>query len=108
MSCVSSHILVFSQPTTSRPPANHSVLLASSANIRCSVPKQVSMNSHFPVLGSYTLACRGLLSRGNILAEGLSPPFLQKAGSFSGARTEAADHTRPFVSIIKLCTLPLL
>ena len=50
---VSSNILVFSQPITWPPPLVHSVLLASSANIRWWVPKQVPMWVSFLVAGSY-------------------------------------------------------
>src|SRR4029077_18247493 len=58
---VSRYIFVLSQPTTplSGPPALvHSVSLASLAKYRCCVAKQVSINDHFPVFGSYMESCR--------------------------------------------------
>src|SRR5579864_6619120 len=68
-SWVSSYILVFSQPTLSPPGLlNQSVLLASSANMRCCVLVQRSTISHLPVLGSYTLVWRELLEIGKDIA----------------------------------------
>src|SRR5579863_3136973 len=64
-SCVSSYILVFSQPTLSPPGLlNQRVLLASSANMRCCVLVHRSTRSHLPVLGSYMFVCRELFRSG--------------------------------------------
>src|SRR5579863_1810306 len=77
-SCVWSNILVFSQPTLSPPGLlNHSVLLASSANIRCCVLVQRSTSSHLPVFGSYTLVCRELFFNGSTTADSRLEPFWQ-------------------------------
>src|ERR1700730_16280291 len=70
---VSSNILRLSQPTTPLcgPPALvHSVLLASSANTRWCVGKQVRMSVILPVFGSYIERCRVDCSIGVSLAEG--------------------------------------
>src|SRR5580700_9063547 len=107
-SWVSSNIFVFSQPVTSPPGLlNHNVLLASSVNIKCCVLKHKSIAVNFRVSGSYTEACLELLSSGKTSADGSVDPCRQNAGSDS-ARTVDAVQTRPFESIIKLCTLALL
>src|SRR6202171_4371376 len=70
---VSSNILRLSQPTTplTGPPALvHSVLLASSANTRWWVGKQVLISVILPVFGSYMDRCRVDVSTGVSLAEG--------------------------------------
>ena len=59
---------------------------------------------YFIVLGSSIDTWRPEWSSGNTLAEGWSEPFLQKAG-FSVPRTAAANHTRPFPSIMPLWLL---
>src|ERR1700716_3865979 len=71
-SWVSSHIFVFSQPTTADSPPHtaaqllvHSVLLASSANCRWCAVKQVSISETSLVFGSYTASSRILLLTGD-------------------------------------------
>ena len=87
---------------------NQRVLLASSANIKCCVPKQRSIRSNLPVSGSYIVGLpRVLLSSGKSFAEGLSPPACRRR-AFAGARMVAAVQMRPFASIIRLWTLALL
>src|SRR5687768_17839629 len=85
---VSSNSFVFSQPTTGPPPLVHSVLFASSANIRWCVEKQVPMFVYFFVLGSYTERCRNERSTGNTFADGCDEPCLQ-TGGLSNGRTAA-------------------
>ena len=104
---VASNIFVFSHPTTEPPPLVHSVLLASSANIRWCVLKQVLMWVSLPLFASYIASCRLERAIGVSFAEGWSDPSLQNAG-LSGARTADVIHTRPFSSCIGLCTLFLL
>src|SRR5687768_9896878 len=104
---VSSHSLVFTHPTTGPPPLSQRVLLASSANIRWCVPKQVEMCFISFVFGSYTATWRFELLSGKSLAEGWLDPALQKAG-LSGGRTLEVIHTRPFSSNIGLCTFARL
>src|SRR5438876_9368075 len=79
---VSSNIFTLSQPTTSPPPPLlvHSVLFASLANCRWCVPKQVSINVTFFVLGSYTASCRPEFATGKSFADGWDEPSLQNAG----------------------------
>src|SRR6478609_7990864 len=104
---VSSNILRLSQPTTWPPPLVQSVLLASSANIKWCVPKQVSICVIFFVAGSYMASWRPLRCKGKSLADGCVEPSLQKAG-LSGARTADVSQRRPFSSSIGLWTLFLL
>src|ERR1700693_1236947 len=108
-SWVSSNILVFSQPTAPPPPPLlvHRVLLASLANCKWCVEKQVLMSVTFLVLGSYIAKCRPALFRGNTLADGWLDPSWHQAG-FSGGRTEEVNHTRPSSSNIALWTCDLL
>src|SRR5688572_29196019 len=102
-----SNIFVFSQPTTGPPPLVQSVLLASSANIRWCVEKQVPTWVSFFVLGSYTARSRPERSTGNTFADGCDEPCLQ-TGGLSNGRTAAVSHTRPFSSSIGLWTFVLL
>src|SRR4030095_1505476 len=83
-SCVSSNIFVFSHPTTAPPPLVHSVLFASSANIRWCVPKHVLMCVSFFVFGSYIASCRPERATGNNFADGWLDPALQKSGLSDG------------------------
>src|SRR3954469_16942699 len=101
---VSSNILVSSQPTTGPPPLVHSVLFASSANMRWRVLKHVPMCVSFPVFGSYIASCRPDRGSGNAFADGCDEPALQTSG-LSGGLTVEVIHTRPRASIIGLCTL---
>src|SRR5262245_49603500 len=101
---VSSNILVLSQPTTWPPPLVHSVRLASSANIRWWVEKQVPMWVSFFVAGSYMASWRPDRASGNSFAEGWFDPSLHTSG-LSGGRTAEVIHTRPFSSNIGLWTL---
>src|ERR1700730_17829700 len=66
------NIFVFSQPTAPPPPPLlvHSVLFASSANIRWCVPKQVLMCVSFFVCGSYIASWRPEAFNGNTFADG--------------------------------------
>src|SRR5688572_18235926 len=104
---VSSHNFVFNQPITGPPPLVHRVLLASSANIRWCVPKQVEMCFISLVFGSYIARWRFELLSGKSLAEGWLDPALQKSG-LAGPRTLDVIQTRPFSSSIGLCTVALL
>src|SRR5437879_4504672 len=108
-SWVSSNIFVFSQPTAPPPPPLlvHKVLLASSANTKWCVPKQVLMSVICLVLGSYTASWRPLLLSGSKTADGWLDPSLQKAGLSLG-RIRDVIHTLPFSSNIGLCTLARL
>src|SRR5437773_5540399 len=91
---VSQNSLVLIQPATANsvpgaPPRpvlllSQSVLSASSAKLRCCVPKQVSMVVNFCVFGSYTVTWREFwkkpscgTSSGYICAECSGEPFLQ-------------------------------
>src|SRR5687768_1057253 len=107
-SAVSSHSFVFNQPITGPPPLVQRVLLASSANIRWCVPKQVEMCFISFVFGSYMAMCRPAALSGNTFADGWLDPALQKAGCAFGARTLEVIHTRPSSSNIGLCTFALL
>src|SRR5262245_22482911 len=100
---VSSNTLRLSQPMTPVPNAllTHTVLLASSAKIRWCVGKQVEMSVHLPEAGSYIERCRPDSASGYTFAEGWLEPCLQKSG-LAGWRTRAANHGRPFSSIIGL------
>src|SRR5262245_10521747 len=72
---VSSNFLVSTQPSTPLPgpPAlSHSVLLASSANTRWCVGKQVRISVILLVLGSSIDTCRVDDASGNTLADGWS------------------------------------
>src|SRR3954470_15093031 len=91
---VSSNSFVFSQPTTGPPPLVHSVLFASSANIRWCVLKHVLMCVSFFVFGSYIASCRPERLRGNSMADGCVDPAWQYAGLWGG-RTDDVIHTRP-------------
>src|ERR687889_2727352 len=102
-----SHSLVFNHPTTGPPPLVQRVLLASSANIRWCVPKQVATCFISFVLGSYTARWRPELLSGKSRADGWLDPALQKAG-LSGGRTLEVIQTRPFSSNIGLCTFARL
>ena len=104
---VSSNSFVFSQPTTCPPPLVQSVLLASSANARWCVPKQVLMWVSFLVFGSYICRCRLDRAIGNSFADGCSEPALQYSG-LSNGRTAEVSHRRPWWSSIGLWTLFLL
>src|SRR4051794_38898517 len=104
---VSSNIFVFSQPTTGPPPLVHSVLFASSANMRWCVLKHVLMWVSFFVLGSYIARCRPARGSGNSLADGWLDPALHTSG-LSGPRTVDVIHTRPRSSSMGLWTLFLL
>src|SRR5687767_1806539 len=104
---VSSHSLVSNHPTTGPPPLVQRVLLASSANIRWCVPKQVATCFISFVLGSYTARWRPEALSGKRRAEGWLDPSLQKAG-LSGGRTLEVIQTRPFSSSIGLCTFARL
>src|ERR1700682_3685341 len=107
---VSSNILRLSQPTTPLcgPPALvHNVLLASSANTRWWVGKQVRTSVILPDLGSYIERCRVDCSTGVSFAEGWSEPFLQKSG-LANWPTREVNQTWPFSSIIGLCMLAWL
>src|SRR5687767_3925725 len=104
---VSSQSFVFNHPTTGPPPLVQSVRLASSANIRWCVPKQVEMCFISFVFGSYIARWRPELLSGKRRADGWVDPALQKAG-FSGGRTLEVIQTRPFSSNIGLCTFARL
>src|SRR5688572_9491966 len=104
---VSSHSLVFNHPITGPPPLVQRVLLASSANIRWCVPKQVETCFISLVLGSYTATWRLELLSGKSFAERWVDPALQKSGLF-GPRTFDVIHTRPVSSNIGLCTFARL
>src|SRR6185503_10709616 len=104
---VSSNIFVLSHPTTGPPPLVHSVLLASSANMRWCVLKHVPICVSFPVFGSYIARWRPALASGYNLADGCDEPALQTSG-LSNGRTVDVIQTRPRASIIGLCTLFLL
>src|SRR5438552_14325590 len=91
---VSSNSFVLSQPTTGPPPLVHSVLFASSANIRWCVPKHVLMCVSLLVAGSYIARCRPARGSGNSFADGCVDPALQKSGLSLG-RTADVIHTRP-------------
>src|SRR5215212_4838792 len=82
---VSSHSFVLSHPTTGPPPLVQRVRLASSANIRWCVPKQVETCFISFVFGSYTARWRPELLSGKSRADGWLDPALQKAG-LSGGR----------------------
>ena len=104
---VSSNFFVSSQPITPDPgpPALvHSVLLASSANIRWCVGKQVRMSVILPVFGSSIERWRVELASGNTLADGCAEPCLQKSG-LGGGPTREVHHTRPLSSYIGLCVV---
>src|SRR5262245_28469355 len=107
---VSSKTLRLSQPTTPLcgPPALvHSVLLASSANTRWCVGKQVRISVILPVFGSYIDRWRLAVSTGVSFAEGCSEPFLHQSG-LAGGPTREVNQTWPFSSIIGLCMLAWL
>src|SRR6516165_5893740 len=107
---VSSNILRLSQPTTplAGPPAlAHSVWLASSANCRWWVEKQVEIRVNLPVSGSNIDSWRLDCLSGNNFADGWSEPCLQKAG-LSGPRTRDVNQTRPLSSNIGLWALDWL
>src|SRR5688572_18155719 len=89
---VSSNIFVFSQPTTGPPPLVHSVLFASSANIRWWVLKQVLMCVRRLVPGSYIARWRPERGTGKSFADGWLEPSLQNAG-LSGGRTVEVIQT---------------
>src|SRR3982750_2021380 len=91
---VSSNSFVFSHPTTGPPPLVHSVLFASSANMRWCVAKHVEMCVSFFDVGSYIARWRLELGSGNAFADGCDEPALQKPG-FSGPRTAEGGHTPP-------------
>src|SRR5215216_33988 len=101
---VSSNSFVLSQPTTGPPPLVHSVLFASSANMRWCVLKHVEMCVSFFVAGSYMARWRPELGSGNTFADGCDEPVLQKSG-LAGPRTADVIHTRPRSSSMGLCTL---
>src|SRR5215208_8206275 len=101
---VSSNIFVFNQPTTGPPPLVHSVLFASSANMRWCVEKQVEMCVSFFVAGSYMARWRPEFGSGNTFADGCDDPGLQKSG-LAGPRTADVIQTRPRSSSMGLCTL---
>src|ERR1700730_7429453 len=104
-SWVSSYIFVFSQPTLSPPGLlNQTVLLASSANIRCCVLVHRSTSVHWPVLGSSKFVCRELFASGSTIADSSLEAFLQESG-FPRSRVAAAVQIRPLESIIKLCAV---
>src|SRR5687767_11717882 len=102
-----SQSFVFNHPITGPPPLVHSVRLASSANIRWCVPKQVEMCFISFVFGSYTATWRPEVLSGNRRADGWLDPALQKSG-FAGPRTLEVIQTRPVSSNIGLCTFALL
>ena len=104
---VSRNIFVFSQPTTCPPPLVQIVLLASSANIKWCVPKQVLMCVSCRVFGSHIARCRPALAIGYSFADGWLEPALQKSG-LAGGRTADVIHSLPFASNIGLWTLFLL
>src|SRR5688572_2467349 len=104
---VSSHSFVFNHPITGPPPLVQSVRLASSANIRWCVPKQVEMCFISMVFGSYIARCRPESLSGKRRADAWLDPALQKAGLF-GPRTFDVIQRRPVSSNIGLCTLALL
>src|SRR6476646_1433538 len=106
-SCVSSNIFVLSQPTTFWPPLVHSVLFASSANIKWCVLKQVLTCVIVFVFGSYIARWRLELLSGVSLADGCDEPSRQKSGLAKG-RTAEVIHTRPRSSNMGLWTLFLL
>jgi hypothetical protein len=98
---------VFSQPMTCPPPLVHSVLLASSANIRWCVLKHVLMCVSFWDLGSHIARCRPARFTGNAFADGWFDPARQKGG-LSAGRTVDVSQRRPRSSSIGLWTLFLL
>src|SRR5215208_6736292 len=102
-----SHSLVLNHPTTGPPPLVQRVRLASSANIRWCVPKQVPTCFISFVFGSYTARWRPELLSGKSRADGWLDPALQKAG-LSGGRTLEVIQTRPVSSDIGLCTFAWL
>src|SRR5688572_30881782 len=104
---VSSHSFVFSHPTTAPPPLVQRVRLASSANIRWCVPKQVETCFISLVLGSYTARWRPAVLSGKRRADGWLDPALQKSG-LGGGRTLEVIQTRPVSSNIGLCTFAWL
>src|SRR5439155_17259995 len=77
---VSSNTLRFNQPTTGPPPLVHSVLFASSANIRWCVLKQVLMCVIPRLFGSNIASWRLELFNGNSFADGCVEPSRQNAG----------------------------
>src|SRR5215216_2426355 len=104
---LSSHSFVLSHPTTGPPPLIQRVRLASSANIRWCVPKQVEMCFISFVFGSYTATWRPELLSGKSFADGWLDPALQKSGLLGG-RTRAVIQIRPRSSSIGLCTFARL
>src|ERR1700681_1003100 len=99
---VSSNTRVLTQPATGPVPLSHSVLSLSKPNCGWCVPKQVSTNEYFIVLGSSTATWRVDFSIVEAFAYALCEPLLHQAG-LSMPRTVAAIHTRPFSSNIALC-----
>src|SRR5262245_62231949 len=94
---VSSKVLRLSQPITPLcgPPALvQSVLLASSANTRWWVGKQVRMSVIFPLLGSYIERWRVDCSIGVSFGDGGSARLLQKSG-LANSPTRDVEQTRP-------------
>src|ERR1700756_6061527 len=107
---VSSNTLRLSQPTTPDcgPPALvHNVLLASSANTRWWVGKQVRISVILPLLGSYMERWRVDCSIGVSFAEGWSEPLRQKSG-WANWPTREVNQTRPGSSLIGLCIVAWL
>src|SRR5262249_25126571 len=94
-------------PLTGPPALVHNVLLASSANTRWWVGKQVRISVTFPVFGSYIDRCRVDCSIGVSFAEGWSDPLRQKSG-LANWPTRDVNQTRPVSSIIGLCMLAWL
>src|SRR6516164_8232248 len=107
---VSSKVLRLSQPITplgGRRVMDKSVMLASSANTRWWVGKQVRMSVILPLLGSYMEKWRVDCSIGVSFAEGWSEPLRQKSG-LANWPTREVNQTRPVSSIIGLCMLAWL
>src|SRR5262249_43540285 len=107
---VPTNLFGLSPPTTPLcgPPALvHSVLLASSANTRWCVGKQVRISVILPVAGSYIERWRVACSIGVSLADGWSEPLRQKSGLENWPMREV-NQTRPVSSIIGLCMLAWL
>src|SRR5947207_1449271 len=104
---VSSYFFGLNQPTTCPPPLVQMVLLASSANIRWCVLKQVSIRVSCPLCGSYMASCRLELSIGYICVEGWSDPARHQS-AVSAGRMREVIHTCPRSSNMALCTLFLL